>query len=306
METAGLVIGGVGLAALFDTCMTTFEYIDAGRNYGKDYQKAVLKLAILELRLSRWGSTVQFQDDMVEALDTATKEQSAQVEALLGQIQMDLQDAEKASKRYTLPPAQDADRVDGSVKLEKLTEKFRRIALQRQKKSSLMKKGRWALRDKKKLATLIEDIKSGVESLEGLFPGDAPDLAQQLQAARRNIAVDDTEQLVQPIEIEEAEQPQEPTETVVTVLQEATLDVDYLLHNAINIAAKHVTSGDKFKGLTIDGKARVEFGRFIASGYTGPAPAEKTQNRSFDNVKITGDARVRFDDSYGGPGVFDN
>jgi len=306
METAGLVIGGVGLAALFDTCMTTFEYIDAGRNYGKDYQKAVLKLAILELRLSRWGSTVQFQDDMVEALDTATKEQSAQVKALLGQIQMDLQDAEKASKRYTLPQAQDAGRVDGSVKLEKLTEKFRRIALRRQKKSSLMQKGRWALRDKKKLATLIEDIKSGVESLEGLFPGDAPDLAQQLQAARRNIAVDDTEQLVQPIEIEEAEQPQEPTETVVTVLQEATLDVDHLLHNAINIAAKHVTSGDKFKGLTIDGKARVEFGRFIASGYTGPAPAEKTKNRSFDNVKITGDARVRFDDTYGGPGVFDN
>ncbi|KXL48427.1 MAG: hypothetical protein FE78DRAFT_87239, partial [Acidomyces sp. 'richmondensis'] len=294
METAGLVIGGVGLAALFDTCMTAFEYIDASRTYGKDYQKTVLKLATLELRLSRWGSTVKFQDVTVEAFNTATKEQSAQVKALLGQIQMDLEDAEKASKRYTLPQAQDADRVDGSVKLENLTEKLRRIALQRQKKSSLMKKGRWALRDKKKLATLIEDIK------------DVPELAQQLQAARRKIAVDDTEQLVQAIEVEEAEEPQKPTETVVAILQEATLDVDHLLHDAINIAAKHVTTGDKIKGLTIDGKARVEFGKFIASGYTGPAPAEKTKNRSFDNVKITGDARVRFDDTYGGPGVFDN
>lgn len=306
METAGLVIGGVGLAALFDTCMTAFEYIDASRTYGKDYQKTVLKLATLELRLSRWGSTVKFQDVTVEAFNTATKEQSAQVKALLGQIQMDLEDAEKASKRYTLPQAQDADRVDGSVKLENLTEKLRRIALQRQKKSSLMKKGRWALRDKKKLATLIEDIKSGVESLECLFPRDVPELAQQLQAARRKIAVDDTEQLVQAIEVEEAEEPQKPTETVVAILQEATLDVDHLLHDAINIAAKHVTTGDKIKGLTIDGKARVEFGKFIASGYTGPAPAEKTKNRSFDNVKITGDARVRFDDTYGGPGVFDN
>lgn len=36
METAGLVIGGLGLAALFDTCMSAFEYIDTGRNYGKD------------------------------------------------------------------------------------------------------------------------------------------------------------------------------------------------------------------------------------------------------------------------------
>ncbi|KXL50473.1 hypothetical protein M433DRAFT_151201 [Acidomyces richmondensis BFW] len=59
-----------------------------------------------------------------------------------------------------------------------------------------MKKGRWALRDKKKLATLIEDIKSGVDSLEDLFPRDDPDLAQKPQAARRKIAVDDTEQLV--------------------------------------------------------------------------------------------------------------
>ncbi|KXL50472.1 hypothetical protein M433DRAFT_132187 [Acidomyces richmondensis BFW] len=131
METAGLVIGGVGLAALFDTCITTFEYIDAGRNYGKVYQKAVLKLATLELRLSRWGSTVKFQDETVEAFNTATKEQCAQVKALLGQIQIDLEDAEKASKRYTLPQAQDADRVDGSIKLENLTEKLRRIALQR-------------------------------------------------------------------------------------------------------------------------------------------------------------------------------
>jgi len=159
------------------------------------------------------------------------------------------------------------------------------------------------------MATLIDDIRSGVESLEGLFPGDVPGLAQQLQARRRKLAVDDTEQLVEPIEIEEVEEVeelQEPTETVVTILQEATLDVDDLLHDAINIAANHTTSGDIFKGVTIDSTARVEFGAFIASGYSGPAPAERTKNRSLDDGKITGNARVRFDNTYGCPGVFDN
>lgn len=54
---------------------------------------------------------------------------------------MDLEDAERASKRYTLPHAQEPDRVNGSVKLESLAEKFRHIALQRQNKSSLLKNG---------------------------------------------------------------------------------------------------------------------------------------------------------------------
>jgi len=38
-EVAGLAIGGVALASLFDTCMRTFERIDAGKNCGRDCGK---------------------------------------------------------------------------------------------------------------------------------------------------------------------------------------------------------------------------------------------------------------------------
>jgi hypothetical protein len=53
-EVAGLAIGGVALASLFDTCMRTFKRINAGKNCGRDYQEAALKITLLGNRLSRW------------------------------------------------------------------------------------------------------------------------------------------------------------------------------------------------------------------------------------------------------------
>jgi len=55
MEVAGVVIGSVSLAALLETCMSCFDYIDTGQKYGKDYQKFAIAMRGLELRLSRWG-----------------------------------------------------------------------------------------------------------------------------------------------------------------------------------------------------------------------------------------------------------
>ena len=46
-ELAGLVIGGAGLATLFDSCMNAFQYVDSAAAYGKDYQKAALRISPL-------------------------------------------------------------------------------------------------------------------------------------------------------------------------------------------------------------------------------------------------------------------
>lgn len=300
MEVAGIVLRSVGLAVSFKTCMETFEYVDT-KKYGKDYQKAVLKLSILELRLSRWSQQIHFSDDSKATPGdavVATTTQSNHVQGLLGQIQVDLEDAAKASRRYSLPSTGDDAPLEGTAKLENLTSKFRRLALERQGKTALVAKTKWALKDKRKLDGLISDITSSIESLEIVFPATA--LQSQLQ---RKAVVADVQKLIEPSETEEPENDAEP---IVSILREATAGVDAQLSQAIDITVKQTASGDSLKDITISHQARVELGDYIAMGYDGPSHGEARGSRTLENMKVSEQARVRVGDNYGGKGVFDD
>jgi hypothetical protein len=296
MEVAGLVVGGVGLAALFETCMNTFEYVDTGKRYGVDYQKAALKVSVLELRLSRWGQQVRFSETLPEG---STSDQSPQVEALLGQIQMDLEDACKASKRYVLPRGNETgQQVAGSGNLESLGDRFRGLSLRRQNRTSLVKKTRWALRDKKKLDSLIDDIKGSVDSLENLSSAVSAPSPQQRQEVMK-----DVQELVQPAEIEE---PEETNEPIIAVLKEITEGVDGQLREAVDVAATRVASGDSHSNIFTSDKARMIFGDYIANGYKGPVVLADRHTVTSNKVYTTGEAKVQFGNSYGGKSIMDD
>lgn len=124
MEIVGIVVGGVSVAALFGTCMETFEYIDNGRKYGTGYQKSFLKTAALNLRLARWGQ-VHFTDDAEASRSADATEQAKHVHAILGQIQADYECAAKASKRYVLPQSNESiEETEGLQLLDSLADKF--------------------------------------------------------------------------------------------------------------------------------------------------------------------------------------
>jgi hypothetical protein len=248
---------------------------------------------VLELRLSRWGQQVRFSET------SPTSQQSTQVEALLGQIQMDLEDACKASKRYVLPKSNEPDQqVTGSGTLESLGDTFRRLSLKRQKRTSLVNKTRWALRDKKKLDSLIDDIKGSVDSLENLSSAiSAPSPKQREEVMR------DVQELVQPAEIEE---PEETTEPIIAVLKEITDGVDGQLREAVDVAATRVASGDSHSNIFTSDKARVIFGDYIANGYKGPVVSADRHTVTSNKVYTTGQAKVQFGNSYGGKSIMDD
>lgn len=299
MEVAGVAIGGVGLAALFDTCMNIFEHIDNGRKHGVDYQKATLKVSVLGSRLLRWGQQVQFSETNAGGSTVATAEESMQVKGLLGQIQMDLENAAKATERYVLPGSGGTgQQAAGFANLEALGDRFRNLSLQKQKKTSFMKKARWAVRDKRKLDSLIEDITISVDSLYGLFPIIKSPSPQQRQAL-----TEDVKQLVQPSEIEE---PDDKATPIIEVLQEITEGVDDQLHEAVNLAAAQVRPGDSFKDVFTTQQARLKIGDSVASGYTGPILGANRYTREVNNMRTSDQARVMVGDSHGGKGIFDD
>lgn len=293
MEVAGIVIGGVGLAALFDSCMSAFQYIDTGKKYGADYQKAALKIAVLELRLSRWAQRVSFSGPAPANYTAATADQSSLVENLLDQIKEDLASAEKTPKRYDL-----SSPGGGSVSLERLGAKFRDLSLKRQQKTSIANKTRWALKDKRRLDTLIVDITTSIASLEDVFPALGQPSPEQRQAV-----IEDVAQLVQPAEVQE---PDEASEPVIAVLQEITEGVDAQLREAVDIAASQVAKGNSFSNVFTGNEARVHLGTYIASGYAGPLLSNDRHTYHADNVRTSETARLHIGESYGGKHVFDD
>lgn len=291
MEIAGLAIGTLSLAALFETCMTCFDYIDTGRQYGKDYQRFVISMRSLELRMSRWWDVAGLQAGTARIPEDAEHH----IRDLLGEIHSDLQEARERAQKYNNPVMTDDD---GSVRLENLAERFQRQANVRQKRTPLGRVIKWALRDQMKCKRVIKNIKNAVEELEGVLPQTAPDSQLTHQAA-----VEDAQQLVQPAEVEE---PAEASATpVIEILHDAT-DNDPVLQQVLEIVAKQAESGDEIRNIFTSGKARVALDDFVASDYKGPAPLERKHRRVIQNVTTSGEGKLQVGTIYGGKGAMGN
>jgi hypothetical protein len=180
-ETAGLVVGVVALAGLFNNTVECFEFVQLGRIFGKSFQTSQLKLDNVRLRLSRWGKSIGLDDDVRDTVSLQGRFRSEanvkKAEALLGHIIELFAKAESTSNKYktrTEPqhhslaaynPQTDLDPV-----MAKLHEKMRQLAIERQNRSGLRQKAKWALYEEKQFRRLIEDITELVDSLVELFP----------------------------------------------------------------------------------------------------------------------------------------
>jgi hypothetical protein len=290
METAGLAIGSLALTALFETCMTCFDYIDTGRQYGKDYQRFAISMRSLELRMSRWWDVARLQAGTARM----SKDAESQIKDLLGEITSDLQDAQERAQKYSNPTIAD----DGSVGLENLAERFQRQANLRQRRTPLGRVVKWALRDQTKCKRLIKSIKNAVEELEGVLPQTARDSQLTHRAA-----VEDAQQLVQPAEVEEPAAEANATPDI-EILHDAA-DNDPVLQQVLEIVARNA-SGDEIRDIFTSDKARVALDDFVASDYKGPAPVERQHRRIIQNVKTSGEGRLIVGKTYGGKGPFDD
>src|SRR5271155_746968 len=92
-EAFGIFAGAAGLAGLFTPCVECFEYVQFGRRFGQDYERSLVKLDVVRLRLSRWGVSVGIVADPRESRTSfptsqggASDAELAMVKSVLGQI----------------------------------------------------------------------------------------------------------------------------------------------------------------------------------------------------------------------------
>ncbi len=165
------------VSTLFDHTLDCFDYIQLGRNCGRDVQTNLLKLDDARLRLSRWGESVGIKRDGGEVAKSATSRQRVdrRLKHLIGLFKT----AERISNQFK----QDAAPEDSSLLLfdaetdftpsmATLHHTMRDLSIERRSPSraGLQRSLKWAIYEENHFNQLIKDIIDVVDGLVELFP----------------------------------------------------------------------------------------------------------------------------------------
>ncbi|KAI0974917.1 prion-inhibition and propagation-domain-containing protein [Xylaria arbuscula] len=290
MEVFGTVASALSVAALFNNCVSCFEYIQLGRHFGQDYERCQLKLDIAKTRLSRWGQAVEINEDPRFATDEPQDASFQQAQAILEEIEQLFGTLQKAAKRYAISAKQEELELlrvqDMQPMAQKLHNRLNTVVRQRQKQTNFFKKVAWALYDAKNFDKLVEQMTGFIDDLEKLFP---------IESIRRTLVE---------MEIEEIKE-DKPS---LKALQSAAADTDSVLSAVVS--ERLAICGEQNYADTIrsEEEARVRVGNEWAEAVlssNGIGAAGPTMNRA-GAVTAKGSSAVHVGNSYGGRSVFDS
>lgn len=284
----GIATGVAGMTGLFNTGLECFDKIQHGRHFGKDFSVHDLKLAMLKLRLARWGEAVQLYHDPWLGRADATEDEIQKARDTLGEIYHLFEQSQKISDRYqhdnAAPSGYHTPVHASRPDLVLLKDTASSMAKNRQKGASLAQLATWSIRDKTRYEDLIAKSASFIEQLESLFP--ASDRVASL-------AVMDTKELVHRSKLGSRE-----VELLKTI-QEIAHETDYHVETA---ARREISSkeGHKFKKVVTEKTATALNGNVVLEGWMGCKELPSGPSMTFELVKTSDQAKVHNGDTFSG------
>lgn len=278
-EVFGIAAGAVGIAATFSTCIDCFDYVQAGRHLGRDFQTEMLMFDCARYRLASWGKAANiYSNPQPKSLDISDDSLEL-VKRVLFQILQLFENSKTIAERYE--PVTWKDNSSTSVDLDptitKLDKKLRQLALRPRNEKGLLKKTTWAVYHRKEFKELIDGITRLVEELERLT-----------QACDKRLQV--VKQDVEEIHNEEG----------LDLVAGAAENIDPLLHSAVK---ESVNKGHCYANIHYTEDVKVLNGDSFGSGWTGPI----TQRvNTYRDILIEGNARVINGNKYGGKDLFED
>jgi Prion-inhibition and propagation len=181
----GLVLGSTSFSIqLYQSTLAAYEVFTTAKNLGKDASVLQAQLLIQEQLFRRWGDGLgltKTEDEIDERLKTETGLFNA-VAAALSNIKFILLDTEELKRRYGVEAMDEimdqghllselaaTQILDGETLLRE-HEKRRQDIEKTYKKLSIMKKLRWAIRDKERFEILISHLAKFNNGLYSLIP----------------------------------------------------------------------------------------------------------------------------------------
>ncbi|KAI9770335.1 MAG: hypothetical protein M1840_003494 [Geoglossum simile] len=266
MDPVSFAVGLASLTGVFTACVGCFEYIQLGRNFEKDYGKNVLKLDLARLQMTRWGASLGIGAESEKIPLTASQisatspEEFETAKELLENIKEAFAIAEKKSKDFKKDKNPDELVVwdaskDLDAQFKPLHDTIQGIALKRQKRISIGKRFAWAVYQKGKFDSMIEDITEFVDKLVVLFPA-AHD--NRLSLCKEEVSHIETEQDLK--------------------LLKDIAPGDKLLTDVVNRELK--SRGHTFTGFDLRGHAELQAG-------DRNGPGVESKSHYYGNVKAT-------------------
>lgn len=173
-EPAGLVLGAVGLVAMFNTLTDAFPTTTTTTfQPDRDYQILSLKLGLLQLRLARWRESVQLVDDPGSVSNALVVDHQTALAAakILERMVRNFHQTRNLTARYEPAPSGPDLYSDSRDPVQSMTEEVEALAMKRLKASrSLKNKMHWRLYDSKKMERLIEEQAELTDRLMQLIP----------------------------------------------------------------------------------------------------------------------------------------
>jgi hypothetical protein len=200
-EAAGLVLGAVGLAALFSTCVECFDYVHTAKSYEKDRNILHARLQIEKVRLWWWGQVLGLhkREKAPKGLLNVPAIRAA-VENNLEVICQIFDDEKELIARYGLRQAESENENRGTVAVRddigpaaRLRASFGIKSSCYSQEISLKLRARWAIHDKTKFVLLVQDLKALIDGLHDVTPASKP--TSRLLVKREIESIQDCEAL---------------------------------------------------------------------------------------------------------------
>ena len=178
MEVTGLAVGVVALASLFTTCVECWDYIDAARTHGRDFELLATKLEVEKTRFLIWGDTIGLlkpdNNERDRNLESPLVKEA--IERCLTCIRSIFTDSKALSSRYGLLEKDLTDvKTDGAslssnqlLKFKASYKQFQARVKGVQQKTSFLGKTRWAIHDRIKFGILVDDLRGFIDSLKDI------------------------------------------------------------------------------------------------------------------------------------------
>jgi hypothetical protein len=180
MEAVGLAVGVASLAGLFSTCVECFNYIDLGRNYECDSEILFAKFHIQRVRLCLWGQLVGLAGGIEEENLKILAQQELGLTLCLRGIQTLLTNSKDLIEKYGLVGMDEGEELENLQlstinRVDKLRSSLSAmLPKQVDGGPGVLERTKWALRDKDKFITLVEDLKDFVDGLHSVIPAIQP------------------------------------------------------------------------------------------------------------------------------------
>ena len=273
MEVVGFSLSVVALASLFSTCVECWEYVESARSHGRDYELLATQLEVEKTRFLIWGDVVGVLKSSESERDEVLNHPRVApvVERILNHIISIFSDSEGLTSKYGLMQEQvDRDESKSATlsanQLSRYKVSYKQFLAQVktvQQRTSLLRKIRWAIRDRSKFGVLVDEVRQLVDSLKDITESSTNKLHQrQHNAIAEEINSLPDLSMVRLVKDATATIHQDWSDTATEVLETSTLgkeDKEYVLdwiNTADNVDLGYEKAQETLTEAGLDANAR--------------------------------------------------